>query len=179
MRSILLSIAAALLFFVPIATAHTNLDTTNPKDGVTVTSELKEVSLSFSGNIEEGSTFTLTGENGTILKPSTVTTKSGVLTGTFDEALANDIYTVNWNSISADGHPMSGKFKFTVNVVGTTDADTTEQPTVDATNPEVDNVQNSSNSDEKSSSTTLIIAGILLIAILIISAITLVKRKKA
>ena len=38
------------------------------------------------------------------------------MTGTFTNALENGDYTVVWNIIGADGHPIAGEFSFTVDV---------------------------------------------------------------
>ena len=180
MKPLLLSILAALLLFVPNAAAHTYLDTTIPQDGATVTDSLQTIELKYSGKIEEGSTFTVKASDGTEFALDGITLENGVLTGTLAKPLPNDTYTIEWNSISQDGHPLSGEFAFTVDVpvVEETVTDTPEEETtveqsqVELTEPTV------SDEDEKSSS-PLLIVGVILFVIILVSLFTLVKRKKA
>lgn len=183
MRALLLSILAALLLVVPNAAAHTYLDTTTPQDGESVTAELQTIVLTYSGQIEEGSTFNVQASDGTRIAIDSITLQDGVLTGQLSAPLVNDTYKVMWNSISQDGHPLSGEFSFTVDVpvneeateveqvIATEENETTETET--ATTQEVAN-QN----EDKSSTTPLLIVGAILVVLILVSLVTLAKRKK-
>lgn len=179
MRTFYLSILAALLLFVPNAAAHTYLDTTKPEDGTTITAPLQKIELTYSGNIEEGSTFIVKGASGSEFKPATVTVENGLMQGTFDEALPNDTYTVSWNSISEDGHPLSGQFSFTVNAPldEVTEGNTLSE---ESTEPQVEAEQTETNEEDTQTNTAtpLLIVGGLLLVIIVISLITLMKRKR-
>lgn len=181
MKPLLLSILAALLLFVPKAAAHTYLDTTNPQDGATVTDSLQTIELKYSGKIEEGSTFTVKASDGTEFALDGITLENGVLTGTLAKPLPNDTYTIEWNSISQDGHPLSGEFAFTVDVP-VVEETITETPEEEITVDEKSQVEPTepvvSDEDEKSSS-PLLIVGVILFVIILVSLFTLVKRKKA
>ncbi|OBW60356.1 cobalt transporter [Solibacillus silvestris] len=184
MRTILLSILAALFLAVPNVAAHTYLDTTNPEDGAVVTETLQAIELTYAGKIELGSTFKVISSNGEEIETVSMDLVDGVLTGTFDSPLPNDDYTVEWNSISSDGHPLSGKFSFTV------DAPVAEEPVEEKVTEENEEqvevnetVENNAaettaaDEEESSNNTLLYIVGALLLLIIIVSIFTIAKRK--
>lgn len=184
MRTILLSILAALFLAVPNAAAHTYLDTTNPEDGAVVTEPLQSIELTYAGKVEVGSTFKVMSSNGEEIETVSMDLVDGVLTGTFDTPLPNDDYTVEWNSISADGHPLSGQFSFTV------DAPVAEEPVEEAVTEENEEqaevnetVQNeaaettAADEEETSNNTLLYIVGAILLLIIIVSIFTIARRK--
>lgn len=184
MRTILLSILAALFLAVPSAAAHTYLDTTNPEDGAVVTEPLQSIELTYAGKIEVGSTFKVISSNGQEIETVSMDLVDGVLTGTFDSPLPNDDYTVEWNSISADGHPLTGSFSFTV------DAPVAEEPVeeeVTEENEEQVEVNETAENDaakttaadeeETSNNTLLYIVGAILLLIVLVSIFTVARRK--
>lgn len=184
MRTILLSILAALFLAVPNAAAHTYLDTTNPEDGAVVVDPLQSIELTYAGKIEEGSTFKVIASNGEEIKTASMELVDGVLTGTFASPLPNDDYIVEWNSISADGHPLSGQFSFTV------EAPVTEEQLEEAVTEENEDqvqvnetVQNDAaettapDEEEASNNTLLYTIGAILLLIIIVSIFTIARRK--
>lgn len=181
MRSILLSILAALFLAVPNAAAHTYLDTTNPEDGAVVTEPLQAIELTYAGKVEVGSTFKVMSSNGEEIETVSMDLVDGVLTGTFASPLPNDDYTVEWNSISEDGHPLSGQFSFTV------DAPVAEEPVDEEVDEEQAEVNETADNDtaettaadeeETSNNTLLYIVGALLLLIIIVSVFTIARRK--
>lgn len=136
-KIIQLTIVSLLFFFLTTTvSAHTELSTTNPANGSEMTEPLSEITLTYSGQIEEGSAFDLQNEQGEAIPVESFSITDGVLTGTLASPLENGAYTVNWNSISEDGHPLNGTFSFTV-VVPEQDPVTTEtQETEDAESAE-------------------------------------------
>lgn len=181
MKTILLSILAALVLFVPNVAAHTYLDTTKPEDGEVVVEPLQSISLTYAGKIEQGSTFKVITANGDQMETSNMTLTDGVLTGSFDNPLPNGDYTVQWNSISEDGHPLSGEFSFTVNAPETEEAVTeenVEQAEVeDTAQVDVSESEPVRVEDDKNNMPLLVVGGMLL-AIIFISIIILLARKK-
>ncbi|MBD8035875.1 MULTISPECIES: copper resistance CopC family protein [Solibacillus] len=179
MKTILLSILAALVLFVPNAAAHTYLDTTKPENGEVVVEPLQSISLTYAGKIEQGSTFKVITANGEQMETSNMTLVDGVLTGSFDNPLPNGDYTVQWNSISEDGHPLSGEFSFTVNAPETEEAEeNVEQAEVeDSAQVDVSESEPVSVEDDKNNMPLLVVGGMLL-AIIFISIIILLARKK-
>lgn len=178
MKPFLLSILALFILAVPHASAHTYLSETSPQDGATITENLQEVVLTFEGKIEEGSTFKVIAQDGTEYSPSATTLVDGVLTGTFEQPLANDVYTVKWNSISQDGHPLSGEFGFTVNAAVDLQS---EENTVneEAKTEPIDTTERGKDQDIEKSNSPFVLVGGLLLVVLFVSVITLLKRKKA
>ena len=152
--------------------AHTHLLSTNPVNGAEVTTELSSISLTYGGQIEEGSFFEITSSEGQNIEVETFTVENRVLTGSFAQPLENDSYTVAWTSISEDGHPITGEFSFTVNVHKEDEVTpTAEQET------EVVTEQNEPTEKNTPSNIVFIALG-LLVAIIITSSIILLKRKK-
>lgn len=184
MRTILLSILAALFLAVPNAAAHTYLDTTNPEDGAVVADPLQSIELTYAGKIEEGSTFKVIASNGEEIKTVSMELVDGVLTGTFDSPLPNDDYIVEWNSISADGHPLTGQFSFKVDAPMTEETVEEEATEESEEQAEVDEtVQNDvpemavADEEEASNNTLLYIIGAILLLIIIVSIFTIARRK--
>jgi len=180
MKTMLFSILAALLLFVPNAAAHTYISETIPQDGSTVTENVQQVVLTFEGKIEEGSTFKVIAADGTVYTPQSITLVDGVLTGTFEPALPNETYTVKWDTISQDGHPLSGEFGFTVNApVEEQVIEKEEESTEQEAAPSVESTQQANDEDAEKSTSPLLLVGGLLVIIIIVSIVALAKRKKA
>ncbi|MGN7477275.1 copper resistance CopC family protein [Solibacillus silvestris] len=189
MKQLLLSLVAIFLLFMPHANAHTYLDSTTPADGTTVTEKLQTIILNYSGKIEEGSIFKVLASDRSEMAMESIALNNGVLTGTLASPLPDDTYTVEWNSISEDGHPLSGSFSFTVNAPDAsatadgkdTAADTTEKIGSDVSNL-VDTLKDETDSEDDNSIWTLII--VIAIIVLVLTVLTiysynrwLVKRK--
>ncbi|MFF5994429.1 copper resistance protein CopC [Lysinibacillus sp. KU-BSD001] len=182
-KTSLAALFLAIFVNVPGVDAHTHLHSTNPENGSEVTTELSSISLTYEGQIEEGSSFDITSSEGQNIEVETFSIEDSVLTGTLAQPLENDQYTVAWTTISEDGHPLTGEFSFTVNVPQTTaEEDITlieETQTEEATKEVSEQTAAANESTEKAqSSNTLFIALGLLAAIIIASAILLLKRKK-
>jgi len=107
-----------MFVFTNNALAHTGLDTSFPENGGVVTEELREISLTFEGKIEQGSTLEVSDSNGQSIPVEDTLIEDTQMTGTLPNALVNGDYTVVWNIIGADGHPIQGEFSFTVIVPG-------------------------------------------------------------
>lgn len=96
------------------AFAHSELTDSNPTDGQVVKKALDEVSITFSGKIEKGSDITVTDSKGKEVESTDLTIHNTEMTASFDKPLANDDYQVDWNVLSADGHPVEGTYSFSV-----------------------------------------------------------------
>ena len=103
------------LFLSPAVFAHTALESANPAEGDVVTEELQEMVLEFNTDLEQGSSFTVEDERGQEV-PIGVEISEQSMTGTLGAAIANGTYTVNWEIIGADGHPIEGTYAFTLEV---------------------------------------------------------------
>ncbi|MER2120341.1 MAG: copper resistance protein CopC [Solibacillus sp.] len=172
MKQLLFALAAIFLLFVPRVHAHTHLESTNPAEGETVKENIQKVDLGFGGKIEEGSTFKVIASDGKEMAIHSISINEGVLSGIMLDPLPNDTYTVEWDSISEDGHPLTGSFTFKVNAPKTNKeedsaADTTEKIENDV-NSLVDTLKDETNSDEddEGSFWTLIIVTALIVLVL-------------
>lgn len=164
LKPLILVLVATFLVVVPDSYAHTYLDSTNPTDGATITQDLQTITLTYSGQIEEGSTFSVRTSHGSEIPLDSISLHNGVLSGTFASPLPNDTYKVEWNSISQDGHPLSGTFSFTVNMPTATE---TEEGVISGANTDqqiesdvasiVDTVQTETDSEGGSSFWILVI----------------------
>jgi len=117
-KKIVLITFALLFVFTNTALAHTGLETSSPENGGFVTEELREIALTFEGKIEQGGTLEISDSNGQSFAVDDIIIENTQMTATLPNALVNGDYTVVWNIIGADGHPIQGDFSFTVLVPG-------------------------------------------------------------
>ncbi|WP_424237051.1 copper resistance CopC family protein [Bhargavaea ginsengi] len=111
MRKLLLAILFVMI--LPSgALAHSHMETSVPEDGATVTDPLEEIVLTFSARIEEGSKLVLTGGEGEAEFEEMVV-EGERLTGILPAPLPDGEWTLGWEVISEDGHPISGELSFT------------------------------------------------------------------
>ncbi|WP_077248012.1 copper resistance CopC family protein [Bacillus sp. FJAT-27986] len=192
MKKIILIIAVLLMVsFVPDAFAHSHLESSTPSDGEVISEELREITLIFSGKIEQGSTFKLLDSKEQAVSVENITITDTEITGTIPVSLINGNYVVDWNIISADGHQMEGEFSFEVKIAGTesplANNDEEEQVSKNVENHEGnqdglneqdsnENVANDQTENDISSNLVPIIIGVLIVTI-IITFIAL-RRKK-
>ena len=181
-----------ILAFAGTASAHTDLSTTNPEDGSEVTEAIRSISLTYSGQIEEGSSFEIMDSDGTVVSVNEFTVMDGVLTGNLAAPLENGEYSVNWNSISEDGHPLEGTFGFTVNVPveevavteqseSTDETETTDIMTEEAeeTSQATEVASSATTMDQQESSPLIWVIAALAVVLVAVSVITITRRKKA
>ncbi|WP_342539501.1 copper resistance CopC family protein [Sporosarcina sp. FSL K6-1540] len=116
MKKLLLITFVFMFTFTTSALAHTGLETSSPEDGEVVTEEMREIALTYEGKIEQGGTLEVSNSNGQSIPVEDISIADTQMTGTFTNALENGDYTVVWNIIGADGHPIAGEFSFTVDV---------------------------------------------------------------
>ncbi|SEI97997.1 hypothetical protein SAMN04488127_0960 [Bhargavaea ginsengi] len=111
MRKLLLTILFVMILPSGVL-AHSHMETSVPEDGATVTEPLEEIVLTFSAGIEEGSKLVLTGGEGETEFEEMVV-EGDRLTGILTAPLPDGEWTLGWEVISEDGHPISGELSFT------------------------------------------------------------------
>jgi methionine-rich copper-binding protein CopC len=120
--AIAVAIAFATLSLNPItASAHDEVAGTNPVAGSTVQAGLIDVSVSFGEDImvtpdNAGEVIEVLGPDGTesaVWSNGCVSVDGTKLATTVDLGKPG-LYTVNWRSVSSDGHENDGTFEFTV-----------------------------------------------------------------
>jgi len=111
--------AAGILIAVlaPAASAHATLLFTSPADGSAVPASPAVITLTFNENVSfTGTPVTLAGADGRPLGLGTPRLSQGrsVLSLPVTERLADGVYTVTWQVISADGDLVGSQFRFAV-----------------------------------------------------------------
>ncbi|MCX4959503.1 copper resistance CopC/CopD family protein [Streptomyces virginiae] len=123
---VLATLLATLLTTAAPATAHAALTASDPTDGAVVATAPAQVTLSFSEQVAMGDdsirvldpqgTRVDTGELRDMCSGNTVRYGTALHTG-----LPNGTYTVAWQAVSADSHPISGAFTFSIGAPSATD----------------------------------------------------------
>ncbi|WP_369043221.1 copper resistance CopC/CopD family protein [Streptomyces sp. Midd1] len=118
------------------ASAHAALTGTDPQDGSVLKSEPRRVTLTFSESIGllDDSFRVLTPENRRVHTgaPSHADGRSDTASVTLPRGLGTGTFTVAWRVVSADSHPVSGAFTFSI---GKPSATTAPLPSAAASNP--------------------------------------------
>jgi putative copper export protein/methionine-rich copper-binding protein CopC len=113
-----LLLALATLILLPgLAFAHTGLRRAAPGGGDHLSAAPRELRLTFTEAVEVTlARVALTGPNGPVeLAPLTLHPDSAaVLLGPIQSPLVAGIYTVNWQVVGADGHPIRGEYTFVI-----------------------------------------------------------------
>jgi methionine-rich copper-binding protein CopC len=115
--------AAALLCLAGVgpAAAHDVLIATEPADGAVVAAAPTQVKLTFAQQaLSIGTRMRVTGPGGAVVSSRPVQVVGSYVTQPLDPGLSPGGYTVVWRVTSADGHPVSGTFGFTL--AGSSDA---------------------------------------------------------
>ncbi|MGY1772074.1 copper resistance CopC family protein [Blastococcus sp. SYSU D00813] len=106
---VLLTVATALLVAPAPASAHTELESTDPAADSTVTAAPAAVTLTFAGTVL-GADVTVTGPDGPASTgPATV---EGAVVRVPVSLTAAGRYEVTWYVTGSDGHPLQGTFGF-------------------------------------------------------------------
>lgn len=118
LSALALTVAACAILLglgVPAASAHDALAGSTPADGATVPAAPAEVSLDFTGEVQElGAQVAVTGPDGAAASEGAVEVDGATVTQPLADDLTAGTYSVAWRVTSADGHPISGTTTFTV-----------------------------------------------------------------
>ena len=121
-RFITSAVLGALFALAPAAaSAHTELTSSDPADGSTLTEAPTEVMLTFEGEISEDSTFTVTGPAGDEVGSGELdldVAERNVLRGEVTVEEAGE-YVVAYAIVGEDGDPIEGEVTFTFDAEGT------------------------------------------------------------
>jgi hypothetical protein len=96
------------------AFAHAELQESSPAAGATLSEPVKEITATFSENIQPMSTLTVVDQANKQVKPDHIEVAGKKLTAAFSKALEQGAYTVQWQNVADDGHASKGSFTFTV-----------------------------------------------------------------
>lgn len=131
--ALLAALAAAVGLLAPAASAHDELVSTSPQDGSRVTTP-GQVVLRFTDDLLAiGNRVRVEGPG----PAANLSTRADgrTLTASLDPNLPAGAYRVTWRAVSADGHPRSGAFAFTLTQPATASPEPASEPTAPRTAP--------------------------------------------
>ena len=136
MRTFVLGLVATLaLLVVPTsASAHAQLESSDPADGATLAALPETVSVTLNEDVGSGAVLRVLDSSGVRVDDDQVTTAGRrVLVGVRPGSSAAGAYRVVYRVVSADGHPVSGEIGFRVQPSG--DASPSTEPSAGAADP--------------------------------------------
>lgn len=178
MKKIIFIAFIFMFVFANSALAHTGLESSNPRNGEVITEELKEISLTFEGKLEQSSTFELKNANGESMPVENILVNETQLTGTLPDALENGEYEIHWSIVGADGHAIEGSIPFAVDVAA---AETKVEDEVVEQGSTVEapvTVQAEQKEDVAPSSSNVIPVIVIVLVIIIVGMFFWLRRKK-
>jgi len=133
------AVLAALTGLVVLAgpaTAHTELTSSSPAEGASLTSAPAEVRLTFEEPVTlPPEAVKVTGRDGTAWTVGTPTVSGAVVTAPVTPSGPPQAYTLTWKVIAKDGDNLTGTVHFTVTTAASSAAPTTAASTVQAQSP--------------------------------------------
>lgn len=136
MRTFVLGLVATLaLLVVPTsASAHAQLESSDPADGATLAALPETVSVTLNEDVGSGAVLRVLDSSGVRVDDDQVTTAGRrVLVGVRPGSSAAGAYRIVYRVVSADGHPVSGEIGFRVQPSG--DASPSTEPSAGAADP--------------------------------------------
>ncbi|WP_328353904.1 copper resistance protein CopC/CopD [Streptomyces sp. NBC_00445] len=131
------AVLAFLLGGAGPASAHAALTGSDPADTAVLKTAPQQVTLTFTEAVSpsDGSLRVLSPKNERVNKGSVERAdgKTNTVRVTLPDKLAKGTYTVSWRVVSADGHPISGAFTFSIGKPSATSAVLPSGPSVDPT----------------------------------------------
>lgn len=105
--------AMSVVSFTP-ASAHDQLVSSNPEDGATLDKQPEWIEMTFSGDVQEVGSEVKVEVGKEDVSAGEITASGTKLSVALPDNLKPGEYTVVWRVVSADGHPISGEFGFTI-----------------------------------------------------------------
>ncbi|MEH7306968.1 copper resistance CopC family protein [Neobacillus drentensis] len=179
MKKLLFLLISMLVMIPTIASAHTEITSSNPAANQVVKEDLKEIVITYEGKIESLSTMKLV-KDGQEKPLVSVTPKDNQLVGTLSTPLENGSYTIQWNIAGEDGHTLKGEIPFTVQKEVKLDQKTETKVPVKKEETKKENVkQVQTNKQAADSSTNMkTIITVAIVVILVIGLFLLFRRKR-
>ena len=131
----LLLLAAFVLWPSSSAVAHAEKVGSSPRDGATVNSPLREVSVDLNEDVREPAYVVVTDSSGKRVNSETASVSGKRVTSRIEAGMEPGEYTMSYRIVSVDAHPVSGSLRFTVSSSGATEAPAAPQPSNTQTSP--------------------------------------------
>ncbi len=184
LKKLLLLFIGFFVMVPSLASAHTELTSSNPSAGQVVKEDLNEIVLTYEGKIESLSTMKLL-KDGQEIAFASAGPKDNQLSGTLSSPLEDGAYTINWSIAGEDGHLLTGEIPFTVQKEVTSDqqAETKEPVTKEPviTKEETKNQkpkQEKGNNQTTASSVNPTIITVVVLLVVVIGLLMLFRRKR-
>jgi copper transport protein len=101
------------------AAAHAELASATPSEGSMLTTPPSEVELVFTENVGKPAALAVLDSSGNELEGGELQVVDDTMSRTYDPAsFGSDVYTISYQVVSADGHPISGSLTFMVHGEG-------------------------------------------------------------
>lgn len=136
MRTFVLGLVATLALLVAptSASAHAQLESSDPADGATLAALPETVSVTLNEDVGSGAVLRVLDSSGVRVDDDQVTTAGRrVLVGVRPGSSAAGAYRIVYRVVSADGHPVSGEIGFRVQP--SADASPSTEPSAGAADP--------------------------------------------
>ncbi len=127
MTSLVLGLIATILF-PTTAFAHTGFVSSVPANKEVVSEALKEIKLTFEGDLENLSTLTIVNEAEQKTQPANIDVRGNTLIATLGNELPDGDYRVNWKIAGEDGHVLEGNYLFAVAMSAKPESETVMLP---------------------------------------------------
>lgn len=132
LAAVALLIAALILPAAPAA-AHDQLVSTDPDQGSTVQTAPEAITMTFSGSPQKLGNEISVVHDGTDVADGDPTAEFHTITQPLTGDLVPGDYEVKWRVVSEDGHPVTGKFSFTLAGDSTSEETPTDRATAEPT----------------------------------------------
>jgi copper resistance protein C len=117
----LLAVAFFAVAVASPAAAHTELVSSNPEDGQTLTAPPEQVTLRFGEDLlPAGAQIVAKDDTGVEVGLGPAEVSGTKLSATWPQTADTGTYTVAWRAVAGDGHPLEGTFTFAVKGAGPT-----------------------------------------------------------
>jgi methionine-rich copper-binding protein CopC len=111
---LLAAVALAVVSIAPAA-AHTDLLSSDPEDGQTLAAPPERVTLRFGQDLlTAGAQIVAKDDTGVKVGLGPAEVSGSRVSATWPGTADGGAYTVSWRAVAADGHPLEGRFTFTV-----------------------------------------------------------------
>jgi methionine-rich copper-binding protein CopC len=117
--------AAALLMLAPPAAAHTELESSSPAEGATLSEAPTQVQLTFGEPVTlPPDALKITGRDGAVWPVGTPAVAGNVVTAPVTPSGPAQAYTLTWQAVAEDGDNVTGTIHFTLTAAASTTAAT-------------------------------------------------------
>lgn len=171
----LVALGGLVVTAVP-AGAHAGLVDSDPADGATITQFTGEVTLTFSEEVRGPVTVVVTDPDGTGLQDGDATIDGTRVVQPVERAVVAGLHTIAYRVISADGHPITGQVRVTVEP--TSSEDGVPEPTQSADPGASSDTSSDTAADDETSATTLWLTAGALAVVLVLGSLVYARRKQ-